>query len=339
MADRYRDAGVEVFATKLVPPRRALELRKQTGFFFSYWPSVWRIARILRAWRADVVHVNTLNNLQGPIAARLAGKPLVWHVRELGKGGFIDRAMLSMVRLLAARAVAISSAVAQTLSGCGDRVRLVLNAVNLSEYETPPDPSGVREELNIPAKAPLVLVVSRIEPWKGQHVAVNAMPRILEAVPEARLAIVGGPAVNKPEYLAALKARCEQPDLAQRVLFTGIRTDIPRLLAAADVLTQPTATAEPFGRTIVEGMAAGIPVVATAAGGPLDIVDDGKTGLLAPPGEAAPLADAVIRLLSDKDLARQIASNARAAAFERFSLDRVVRQMEAVLLEAASPRA
>ena len=86
MAEAYREAGVEVSQVRLVHPRRALEWRKQAQFFAAYWPSVFQVARAIRRFRADVVHVNTINNLQGPMAARLAGRPLVWHVRELEKG-------------------------------------------------------------------------------------------------------------------------------------------------------------------------------------------------------------------------------------------------------------
>jgi glycosyltransferase involved in cell wall biosynthesis len=336
MADRYREAGVEVFTVRLIPPRRALDPLKQLNFFAGYFPSVFAIARILKRWQADVLHVNTLYNLQGPLAARWAGVPLVWHVRELGRGSAIDRAMLAMVAQLATRAVAISSAVADTLAGAGDRVRLIPNGIDLSEFTGEREGGHLRDQLGIPSHAPFLLVVGRIEPWKGQHVAIEAMPDILRAFPDATLAFVGGPARNKPEYFDALKERCTELGLFDHILFTGIRSDIPLLLAAADVLILPTATAEPFGRTVIEAMAAGCPVVATAAGGPLDSIDDGVTGRLVPPGAPEPLAKAVVDLLGNPEKAHAMARKARAVAHERYSLERVVREMGETLRSAAN---
>lgn len=333
MAARYRNAEIAVAEIPFVPPRRALDLGKQAAFLAAYWPSVIRVARMVKIWDADVVHVNTINNLHGPVGAWLARRPLVWHVREIGKGSVVDRATIGMVRLLATRVVAISPAVGETLSSCGPRVRVILNAIDLSEYATVPDGTAVRASLEIMPDQPVVTTIGRLEPWKGQHVLIEAVPTILESRPNARVLVVGGPAVNKPEYLVALKARCRELGIDKQVLFTGILPNVPEVLAASDVLVLPSATAEPFGRTVVEAMAAGCPVVATAAGGPLDTVVNGETGWLVPPNDAGALAERICHVLSHPEEARIMGEKGRRRALDHFSLERLVNQMAEIFEE------
>lgn len=338
LAPEYRARGIEVVELSLVSPRRALEWAKLGRYSLSYGPSVLRVAGVIRRLDADVVHVNTLYNLVGPVAARLAGRPLVWHVREMVEGSRAVAAMLWMVRRLAARAVAISSAVAGTLAGCGDRLRLIPNGIDLSEYEALPAPEAAKAALGIAPESPVVVAIGRLEPWKGQHVLVEAAPAIVARHPGVRILFVGGPAVNKPDYEPGLRARCRELSLNDHVVFTGVRGDVPAILAASDVLALPTATPEPFGRTVVEAMAAGRPVVATAAGGPLDTVVDGETGYLVPPNDPAALAGRINALLDDPPRARTMGAHGRQRAHALYSLDRLARDMAALLEETARPR-
>lgn len=334
----YRCAGLPVVERKFIPPRRALEPVKLLRYFAGFLPSALTIARDIRRFRADVVHVNTLFNVQGAVGAYLARRPLVWHVRELVPGSRAVRVMLALVTRLATRAVANSTAVLDTLNACGDRARVVFNGIDTREYVDLRSGASIREEFGIAPTAPVVTTVGRIEPWKGQHVFLDAIPAILCAHPAARFLVVGGAAANKPEYLEQLRARCAEMGLSDRVLFTGIRQDIPEILGASTVVVLPSVTPEPFGRTIVEAMLARKPVVATAAGGPLDIISDGDTGLLVPPGDAAGLAAGVNLLLSDTQRAFRMGERAREHAFSRFALERVVEEMAALLEEAARCR-
>ena len=331
MADLYRSAGLEVVEMDFFRPQRALVFRKLFRFFMCYWTSVFKLVRILRKIDPDIVHVNTLHNLQAPVAVAIAGRPLVWHVRELGNGR-IDRILRALARLLATRVVAMSTAVAESLASCGDRVRIVFDGIDLREYENLEGSAEIRSEWGVGPDEALVTTVGRLEPWKGQAVLVEAIPAILEKHPNAHIAIVGAAAVNKPEYEVALKSRCRELQIFENVVFTGIRGDVPQILAASDVLVLPTKTAEPYGRTVIEAMAAGCPVVATARGGPLDTVSEGQTGLLVPPDDAEAMADKINMLLSDRDAARRMGEQGRRRARAHFSLERSVLEM-AVLFE------
>jgi len=334
LAAAYRGAGIEVTELPLTSPRG-----KAGRFLLRFWPSVFRVASAIRRAEADLVHVNTLYNVVGGVAARLAGRPVVWHVREILPGSRAVAGILRLQALLATRAVAISNAVAHTMTAPPDRLRVIPNGIDLSDYDPPPDPGPVRAELGLEAGAPVVTTIGRIEPWKGQHVLVEAIPAILRTHPGAHVLIVGAAAVNKPEYEMGLKARCRDLAVAGRVIFAGPRSDIPAVLAASDLLVLPTVTPEPFGRTVVEAMAAGLPVVATAAGGPLDTVADGETGWLVPSGDPAPLAEKACELLGDRAQANAMGERGRRRAHALYSLDRLVGDMAALFEEVARPGA
>ncbi len=327
LTERYRNAGCTVAEIPFVPPRRALEWGKLARFFLAYGPHVFETSRLLRRWKIDVVHVNTINNLQCPVAARLAGCLLVWHVREMTGDSRIGRAMRAMVARIAHLVMTCSDAVSVTLSACGDRVHTVYDGIDLSEY---PDPGGLDRE-----RAPIIACIGRLEHWKGQHVLVEALADVFREHPEARAWIVGGSAVNKPAYLPALQRRCSELDIAARVEFMGIRHDIPDLLQQAALLVLPSVTPEPFGRTVVEAMAASCPPVATGAGGPLESIEHGVSGLLVTPDDAGALAGAINLLLDDPALARRLGCAGRQRALAHFSLETMSATMSALLNQAA----
>jgi len=335
LAEQYRASGVTVYELRLHTPRRALDFAKLFTFAFSFFPSVYRIVDIIHKEKIQVVHVNTLFNLQGALAARIAGRPLVWHIRELMPDSRVIRIFLACVKRWAARVIPNSYAVAESVAQCGGRVTVIHNGIDLGEYDKLPDAETVRKELGAEMSAPVATVIGRLEMWKGQHVLLEAFPAILCAHPSAQLWIVGGPAANKPEYLDALKRRVTELGLSENIRFTGIRRDIPALLAASDVLVLPSVTPEPFGRTLVEGMAARCPVVATKQGGPLEIVREGVSGMLVTPDDPAALAKAVNTLFADSQLAKRMGDKGREFAYKYFSLDRVVVEVGRVLEDAA----
>jgi glycosyltransferase involved in cell wall biosynthesis len=334
LAGRYRAAGLEVVEMPLVPPRRALAPGKLLRFAGNLLAGAWRIRNIAREWDAAVVHVNTSYNLQGLLGGWLAGRPVVAHVRELGEA-WLDRLIRAVIRHVATRIVAISRAVERQIGARRGQCVQIHDGIDLSEYEGLPGKAEARAQVGISPERKLVLCVGRLEPWKGQHVLVAAAPRILAACPACEIWIVGGPAVNKPEYEKRCRARAAALGVAERVRFTGVRQDIPLLMAAADVLVLPTCTAEPFGRTVVEAMAAGCPVVATAAGGPLDTVAD---GFLVAPDDAEALAEKVTAILNDAVLAARFGAAGRIRARTLFSLERHVERMT-TLLEAVAAEA
>ena len=333
MAEAYRAQGIAVETFHLVPPRKALEPRKQLRFFWHFWPSVLRLRGAIRRFDADVVHVNTLFNLQGPVAARLAGRPLVWHVRELLPGSRVFRVLTRIMNRLATRIVATSQAVADETGLPLSRIDIILRSIDCTRFDELPPRNEARQKLGLRVTGPIVFCPGRIELWKGQHVLVEAMPAILRVHPDTTALFAGAPAVNKPEYYEGLVARCTALGIDDHVHWLGRRDDMPLLMAASDVVVLPSVTPEPFGLTVVEAMAAGVPVVATAAGGPLQTVADGETGLLCAPDDSDALANAVCTLLADPVQAQAMGEAGRQRARTHFSIAREAEELGKLLLK------
>jgi glycosyltransferase involved in cell wall biosynthesis len=165
-------------------------------------------------------------------------------------------------------------------------------------------------------------ILGRIAPWKGQDVFVEAFAR---AFPDggATAVVAGAPLFGEDEYDQLLRERVTALRIGDRVEFAGFVDDVPGLLAGLDVLVHASVIPEPHGQVVVEGMAAGLAVIASAAGGPAEIVTDGSDGLLVAPGDGEALAGALRRLAEDPALRERLGAAARRRAAD-FDPDRVV---------------
>ncbi|WP_142861227.1 glycosyltransferase [Salinigranum halophilum] len=203
-----------------------------------------------------------------------------------------------------------------------DRVDVVHNGRNLDAF-VDASPAPLREELSIPADAPLVGMVSRLVPKKGQVDLVDAWPRVRESHPDAHLVLVGDGAER-----GALAARAASLGVADSVHFTGNRDDVPQVLAALDVFVF-TSYSEGLSGALLEAMAAGKPIVATGIVENRELVTDGETATLVPTHAPDAVARAVVALLADPGRAAALGRAAQAEAVERFSLERMVENFEA----------
>jgi glycosyltransferase involved in cell wall biosynthesis len=182
---------------------------------------------------------------------------------------------------------------------------------------------------------PLVGIVGRLEAWKGQDVFLRAAARVGAEHPRAVFAVVGGRTPGKEdEYPSRLQAMVRELQLGGRVHFAGHAVDVFPWFDALDVCVHAT-HGEPFGLVLVEAMALGKPLVATALGGPVEIVEEGVSGLLVPPGDDEALAGAICRLLADDALAARLAEGGRRRAFE-FTDERMAAAFADVLREVVA---
>jgi glycosyltransferase involved in cell wall biosynthesis len=206
------------------------------------------------------------------------------------------------------------------------RFSVIPNGVDLARFAVTPGPCTVRDEFGIPAEAPLLGVVARLEPEKGHRYLVEAMPAILRGASDAWLLIVGEGSLE-PELRSF--ARSLPPPARDRIVFTGRREDVAAVTADLDVAVVPSLR-EAQGISILEAMARGIPVVASAVGGIPEVLTDGLDGILVPPADPPALASACIRLARSPALRRSLGEAGRATVAARFSLDAMVRSIEAV---------
>jgi glycosyltransferase involved in cell wall biosynthesis len=343
-ADALEARGVRVL--RLDGGATLRQVKKSSAF-----PGVGPLVATVRLARAlaraaqpfDLLYANSPKSfVVAALAGRLARKPVVWHLRDiLGEEHFSRtnvRTVVSVANWSAARVVANSRATADAFVAAGGRAALVTvvhNGIDAAPFDAlAPDTRGaVRAELGIPDDVFLVGCFSRLHPWKGQTVLLDAVARM----PDVHALVVGGALFSgEAPYEAELRGRAQLPALAGRVHMLGARDDVPRLLAACDVVVHASLLAEPFGRVIVEAMLAGRPIVATRAGGVPEVVCDGETGVLVPPGDARALREALDALRRDPArvtaLARRGADHARA----RFSRETMLAGVHRVILEVAS---
>ena len=260
------------------------------------WPlAVVRIARLVRRLDVDVVHTNSLHSWYGWAAARITGRPHVWHAREIVvQSGAALRVERVLTRHFATTVVAMSQAIADQLPDA--EVVVVHETVDAAEFS--PDRAGrFRTGVGIPDDAPLVGFAGRIDTWKGVDVLLDAFPAVREQVPDARLVVMGGPVTGKEDYFADLAARAAA---LEGVEWLGLRDDVPDAFADLDVFVMPSTTPEPYGLVAVEALASGVPVVMTDAGGPREIAAAATAGAatLVTPRDAAALADGIVRALA-----------------------------------------
>jgi len=204
---------------------------------------------------------------------------------------------------------------------------VIPNGIDCERFRVPGNGEKVRREWNIPPGVPVVGVLARLLRIKGQDVFLRAAALMAAKKPEVRFVIVGGNNVDR-EYEDELKRLTAQLGLEGRVVFTGFRTDVPDLLAALSVVVSPSLGLEGLSNSLLESMAAGLPVVATRVGGTPEIVEDGVTGLLVTPGDAEALAGAISKLLVDTTTAKRLGQSARRRVFTRYSLERAVASTE-----------
>jgi glycosyltransferase involved in cell wall biosynthesis len=262
-----------------------------------------------------------------------------------------DRALLrrltpSMDRLIAVSRATVAKIVAEGRTPAP--VELIYNGVDLQRYDVTEACCTLPEEYGFPEGTPLVGVVARLEPEKGHATLIEAWPLVLEKVPEARLLIIGEGSQRETleaqaDGLSLLGKECSADSCVgtrkarpgAKVLFTGLRDDVPAVTAALDVAVLPSYR-EAQGLALLEAMALRRPVVATRVGGVPEMIDNEVTGLLVPPRDAPALADAIVRLLTDHPLADMLARAGHDFVHANFSVDHMVRAVSQIYEDGAA---
>jgi len=305
LAPRCRQLGVEVSELVEMPPDESLN-----------WKSLRRqipaLVRLIRGGRIRLVHTHA--SFAGRLAARLAGNCYVVYTKHTldpvpEEKGLKDRLAGLINRATCDRVIAVSEAVRENLIRQGippARIEVIYNGVDMDTFR----PSGaVRREW--PGKY-LVGVVARLSPEKGHRYFLEAAKMVADVIDSVTFLIVGtGPLENE------LRERCRKLGIDGRVVFTGLRDDVPCLLEQMDVLVQPSLS-EAQSLSLVEGMCMARPCVATNVGGIREFVVDGENGLLVEPADPAALADRILLLLKYPELAARLGQAAACTASGRF---------------------
>ncbi|MCE4538318.1 glycosyltransferase family 4 protein [Pelomonas sp. P7] len=328
-----RAAGARVAAMDVCKVKR--DMLKPAGLL-AVWRSTRRSLPALQALAGDrpfdLVYSNTMAVLGGALLARRAGLPHVWHVREIvANSRLMTWGFRALALWLGTRLVCNSGQTRAWIAGPGLKKRcdVVWNGVELSVST-----QGREQERRALGYGPQDLVfcfVGRLNAWKGQLLAVEAFERLQARAPgRHRLLIVGSSFAGQEHFEAELTARLAASPCRNAIQRLPFRDDIDSIWQAADVVLVPSLEPEPFGRVAIEAMAHARPVIAAAHGGLVEIVDDGRTGLLFTPRDAEALAQAMQRLSADPALRQSMGAAGRERQASLFSVAAYAERMARV---------
>jgi len=291
--------------------------------------SARRLAKFIREKNIEIVHAHLARDYPiAAFAARAACVKLVLTRHLLFPLSRLHRFVLPNG---ATTFIAVSNGVRRSLLAQNllppERVRLIYNGVKVSQFDKSEENSGekiaaLRQRLNLPENSTLVGVVGEIAAHKGQTDFVRGAPEILKRFPDARFLIVGRDNSAGEKHRAELERLIGGLNMQDKINLVGWTDDVASIYGALDVFVSASRV-EPFGLVIVEAMAAGCAVVATETDGAREILEDGKTGRLAPRENPRALAAAVVEILTDENLRQNLGAKARRAAFERFGVERM----------------
>lgn len=300
----------------------------------------WRLARDMRRERIEIVHsYNFYANVFAVPAARLAGVPVV--IASIRDAGVYLTPAKKRVQRLACRFADCVLVNAESIRQWlieehypPERIAVIRNGIDLKRFPSAPSAPGLRRELGLPADARLVVMLARLSPLKGFEDFLDAAAAVVRDCPQARFLIVGETFVRRDgaierdaTYRDALARQAARLGIGDHVVFTGFRPDVPALLSESAVSVLPSLS-EGLSNTVLESMAAGVPVVATRVGGNPELIRDGIDGLLVPPRDPRALAQAISAILRDPERARTLGREAKRRVTECFSLERMVRETE-----------
>ena len=303
--------------------------------------ATWRLWRLIRRERIELVYSNSLNLLASGFAARLAGVRSVYHIHEIvRKPKPVARLLARLVGALADRLICVSKAAQAPFKEVGvaeHKLVHVANCIDLSRFDAgKADGAAVRAEFLRNSADRLVVSVGRVVPKKGHEVLVAAAQQVVQRFPGVRFLIVGDRKRGHDPYAEGLERQIRDLGLQEQVRLTGPRSDVAELMAAADVAvlaTSSQATPESFGLVVLEALAMGTPVVASNLGGIPEILPDGRFGKLFPPGDAKALAEALLALLQDPEKAKALGKEGQTWVRANFGCRGYARKVSGVLRE------
>lgn len=302
---------------------------------------VLRLVDFIQANKIQLIHANSLKaDILSGLAGKLTETPVIWHIRDRIAEDYLPAKVVTVLRQLCRSIpdylIGNSLATVETLHLNGARPSTAVpSGVNIEAYSSGAEESS-RLESGSRNGVTKIGLVGRICPWKGQHIFLRAAAEVHKRFPYTCFQVIGAALFKEQQYEMEMRDLAKELGIAHVVEFTGFRSDVPDLMRKLGILVHASTTGEPFGQVIVQGMAAGKPVVATNGGGVPEIVVDGSTGLLVPMGDVSAMAGAICNLLDFPAKAAEMGRAGRQRVLDHFTIERTARKVEAVYVETLS---
>lgn len=297
------------------------------NFVPSFLQTLWTVWR----FRPDLIHVNNepLCNRAAVLAGKLLRVPVVAHVRGDQQGS----PMMHSFFKLPAYFIAVSRWVSESIGRIGvpaEKRTYIYDGIELDKLDLQADGRAFRRRHGLPEQAFVVGLVGLLIPWKGQRLFVDAIRSVGARMPGAVFAIVGGTPDEFRYFEAELRQAATEPDLRDRLVFTGHVSDMAAVYNGLDIVLSASTSPEPLGTMIIEAMTMARPIMAPDHGGAVEMIEDGRTGLLFRAGDAEDLAARMLELFLDRDKGHRLGQAARKQALQVFAIREHVRQVEGV---------
>ncbi|MEO1429321.1 MAG: glycosyltransferase family 4 protein [Cyanobacteria bacterium J06633_8] len=327
---------VEVLTNQAIQVKKESSLSQGLASITQLVPLIAKVVKIARNY--DLIYANTQKALVvGAIASFLSRRPLVFHLHDILSAEHFSKTNINISVNLANRAslVIVNSQASKKAfieaGGKAELVEIVYNGFEPQKYiSNETEIHQIRQKLELDDKF-IVGHFSRLAPWKGQHILIEALAK---CPPEVAVILVGDALFGEQDYVKQLHQQIDSLQLQNRVKFLGFRNDIPLLMAACDLVAHTSTSPEPFGRVIVEAMLSGTPVVAAASGGAVELVESGVNGFLSTPGNPQKLTEVIKTCLSDKQKTDAIALKAKDSASQRFHVANINQQIARLLQQS-----
>ncbi len=310
---------------------------------YVYWllgvhlPEAFTYYRLGKKADVSLVHLNNIlgSQLSGILAAKMLRVPCIAHLRDFEE---VHPITCFYARLIHHH-VAISSAIRDNLLDLKvpkGQISIVHDALDLNQFNSDVSVSDLREEFKLGADELCFGLFGRIVPWKGTEEFLRATRLVVDQFPSVRAFIVGNCSDGDEDYFHKMQQLVTALKLADHVVFTGFRSDVPAFMKMMDIVVHASIRPEPFGMVVIEGMAMAKSVVATRGGGPLDIVEDNKCGILVDIGDIDSLANAISRLAQSAELRKQMGEEGRRRVEAIFSNTVYAARMEKIYQDLLS---
>ncbi|MFC2171768.1 glycosyltransferase [Acidobacteriota bacterium] len=330
---------------KMSRKRPVLALGRFVISFGGLFRLVFQMRQVIREGGYSLVSTNGIKAhlISLPATFRLA--PVLWHFRDYPPS-VLGRLFFSLAGSFIPRRIIAPSYTIGRIFGTGPAKKkqvTVYNGIRAERFQNVPDHlmEKARAELDIAGSRPVIGVIGALVRIKGFHIVMQAMPQVLERFPDSRLLIVGGKLYDTD--VSGERQRLEQTarslGIEKAVRFAGTRDDVPVMLHIMDVFVHSSLIPEPFGRVIVEAMAAGTPVIGSVPGAVDEIIRNRETGTLVPSGDSDALARALIEVLSDRERTEDMTNQARKDVLSRFDLAVTVSRTAEIYRETADLKA
>ncbi|MGF1492528.1 MAG: glycosyltransferase family 4 protein [Microcoleaceae cyanobacterium] len=327
----HRHIPVDILTEQTIQVQKENGVLKSLGSFRTLIPLIGKVTQLARQY--DVIYTNTQKAfVVGAIASALGRRPLVYHLRDILSVEHFSQTNLkvavTLANLFADVVIANSEATRQAFIDAGGRANLttvIYNGFQTEKYQVPTAKvNQIRQNLGVENQF-VIGHFSRLSPWKGQHILLEALPHCPENM---TVLLLGDALFGEDEYVDQLHQTVERLQLQDRVKILGFQTDIIPLMAASDMITHTSTAPEPFGRVIIEAMLCDTPIVVAAAGGVLELIEHNRTGWLVSPENPEELAQVINTCYQNPEMTQVMTQAAKIQAAQRFDLEKIRQQIQ-----------